>query len=288
MILQSEILKIAERERVTPDTIDKNWVLGHVLAELFRTDWAQQYLVFKGGTCLKKCYFKDYRFSEDLDFTLTNANFTITEKLLKTVCNRITEQIGILFSIKFAEKQSNNTNVGYEATVKFWGANHKRNQQPVSPDKWHTSIKMDIIHYEIIVDEPVKRHINDNFSDSNLLKEVEISCYSFSEIIAEKFRSLLQRSYSAPRDYYDLWNLLKMPQTDWNKILAILPEKFKFKKIQCSDFHDFFAESRLHSIKRAWNNSLGGHLPIGELPDANTVLAELENICEQNFKLKLV
>ena len=26
-------------------------------------------LVFKGGTALKKCYFGDYRFSEDLDFS---------------------------------------------------------------------------------------------------------------------------------------------------------------------------------------------------------------------------
>ncbi len=28
-------------------------------------------LAFKGGTALKRCYFGDYRFSEDLDFTLT-------------------------------------------------------------------------------------------------------------------------------------------------------------------------------------------------------------------------
>lgn len=28
--------------------------------------------VFKGGTCLKKCYFETYHFSEDLDFTLRN------------------------------------------------------------------------------------------------------------------------------------------------------------------------------------------------------------------------
>jgi len=27
-------------------------------------------LAFKGGTALKRCYFGDYRFSEDLDFTL--------------------------------------------------------------------------------------------------------------------------------------------------------------------------------------------------------------------------
>ena len=30
--------------------------------------------VFKGGTCLKKCFFETYRFSEDLDFTLTSMS----------------------------------------------------------------------------------------------------------------------------------------------------------------------------------------------------------------------
>lgn len=29
--------------------------------------------MFKGGTCLKKCYFETYRFSEDLDFTLQDV-----------------------------------------------------------------------------------------------------------------------------------------------------------------------------------------------------------------------
>ena len=30
--------------------------------------------MFKGGTALKRCYFGDYRFSEDLDFTLTEPS----------------------------------------------------------------------------------------------------------------------------------------------------------------------------------------------------------------------
>jgi hypothetical protein len=33
-------------------------------------------IVFKGGTVLKKVYFEDYRFSEDLDFTLLNAEIS--------------------------------------------------------------------------------------------------------------------------------------------------------------------------------------------------------------------
>lgn len=27
-------------------------------------------MAFKGGTAMKRCYFGDYRFAEDLDFTL--------------------------------------------------------------------------------------------------------------------------------------------------------------------------------------------------------------------------
>lgn len=34
-------------------------------------------MVFKGGTVLKKIYFEDYRFSEDLDFTLLNNDASI-------------------------------------------------------------------------------------------------------------------------------------------------------------------------------------------------------------------
>ena len=39
---------------------------------------------FKGGTCLKKCYFETYRFSEDLDFTLRDGSH-LDEELLKKV-----------------------------------------------------------------------------------------------------------------------------------------------------------------------------------------------------------
>jgi predicted nucleotidyltransferase component of viral defense system len=29
--------------------------------------------VFKGGTCLRKCYYETFRFSEDLDFTIIDG-----------------------------------------------------------------------------------------------------------------------------------------------------------------------------------------------------------------------
>jgi predicted nucleotidyltransferase component of viral defense system len=282
MILQNEILKISEQEGVPPDTIDKNYVLGHFLAGLFRQEWAQQNLMFKGGTCLKKCYFKDYRFSEDLDFTLVNPGFEVTDKLIRTVCQSITDATGILLvPEKIMPIISENRTCGCKIFVAFWGANHKRNQIPPTPKRWLTKIKIEIVSFEKVLDMPDYRELLDDFSDSNLFAGLKIPCYSISEIIAEKFRALLQRSYSAPRDYYDLWNILCTMPVEEEKAILFFKEKRIFKGLVWSGYEDFFNESRLKSMRREWNNSLSGHIKDGELPDVETVLIELKRICEK-------
>ena len=48
--------------------------------------------VFKGGTCLKKCYFETYRFSEDLDFTLLDPGH-LDEAFLKRVFGEVSAWI---------------------------------------------------------------------------------------------------------------------------------------------------------------------------------------------------
>ncbi len=93
MLLQSEIINVAKARNVKTATIDKDWVLAHFLNAIFSVENIEKILVFKGGTCLKKCYFEDYRFSEDLDFTLLDKSFEINENLI----NRI---------IRYAEKTS--------------------------------------------------------------------------------------------------------------------------------------------------------------------------------------
>jgi hypothetical protein len=73
VIDRQEILEFSRELGLASDIVEKDYVLGWVLAGIYghaalKTEW-----VFKGGTCLKKCYFETYRFSEDLDFTLKNA-----------------------------------------------------------------------------------------------------------------------------------------------------------------------------------------------------------------------
>ena len=70
MIAKQDILDRVTEWRLRPDVIEKDYVLGWVLAAIAAHPTAGTGWVFKGGTCLKKCYFETYRFSEDLDFTL--------------------------------------------------------------------------------------------------------------------------------------------------------------------------------------------------------------------------
>ncbi len=282
MILQNEILKKAEAAGVPPDTIDKNWVLGHFLAELYKTTWAKEYLIFKGGTCLKKCYFDDYRFSEDLDFTLINPDFVVTNKLLQSICDEITKNIGIQFSkVKMDPIRWENKQVGYTTHIRFWGANHKKNQEPPTSDRWLTSIKIEIVSYELMVNPPLDRPLFSGYSDAAIFENTLIPCYSILEVVSEKFRALLQRSYPAPRDYYDLWYLLQQKELiNWEEIISTFKQKAKYKNVDFKDYNDFFEPEQIRKVKQAWNNSLKSHLNEDALPDVDKTIDELQEICK--------
>ena len=74
MIDRREILDMAGTLGLLPHVVEKDYVLGWVLAGIYRQTALAERWIFKGGTCLKKCYFETYRFSEDLDFTLTDPS----------------------------------------------------------------------------------------------------------------------------------------------------------------------------------------------------------------------
>src|SRR6266851_4786317 len=58
--------------RIREDVLERDYCLAWFLTALSQSD-LKTVLGFKGGTALKRCYFGDYRFSEDLDFTLLEA-----------------------------------------------------------------------------------------------------------------------------------------------------------------------------------------------------------------------
>jgi len=58
--------------RIREDVLERDYCLAWFLNAMAESDLGPV-LAFKGGTALKRCYFADYRFSEDLDFTLREA-----------------------------------------------------------------------------------------------------------------------------------------------------------------------------------------------------------------------
>src|SRR3989338_6481383 len=68
--LLSNRLATSGGRRIPETVLERDYCLSWFLVGLSRSPLRDR-LAFKGGTALKQCYFGDYRFSEDLDFTLT-------------------------------------------------------------------------------------------------------------------------------------------------------------------------------------------------------------------------
>ena len=265
MIRKKEIEKQAEAQKVPKSTIDKDWVLGHFIDAIYSIPECRQHLVFKGGTCLRKCYYPHYRFSEDLDFTSINQNFILDQKLLKSITDLIKERTEIPLHIEdISPMKSKDKMMGYKAIVKFWGADHSMNQAPPSPERWTTSIKIEITLFELMVFPTNDREVNHPYSDQLSTDPLTVPCYSLKEVLTEKLRALIQRSYTAPRDFYDIWYLSgNETEIDWKEITKAFHEKMKFKNLEFTGVDQMVNDTNDKRVKAGWNNSLGHQIPGG-------------------------
>jgi predicted nucleotidyltransferase component of viral defense system len=199
MILQKEVSTIAAQKGLVKSTIDKDWALGHFIDAIFSIPEFRQKLIFKGGTCLKKCYMDDYLFSEDLDFTSTDKDFKLTGKHLTDITALLKERVEMATHFEsLKELRYKDQHTGYEAIIKFWGSYHQRNESPPPPQRWQTKVKIEIILYELVLFPVSKRDVTHNYSDKLTENALQIPCYRIEEVLAEKMRSLIQRSYTAP------------------------------------------------------------------------------------------
>jgi predicted nucleotidyltransferase component of viral defense system len=286
MISKNEINKLALKHKVRTTTIDKDWVLGHFIDAIYTISECRNNLIFKGGTCLKKCRFPDYRFSEDLDFTATNENFVFDMKMLKKIIELVTERTEMLLHIQSLENlQFNNRVTGYCAKIKFWGADHSKNQQPPEPIRWQTSIKIEIILYEKMIFTPEWATILHPYGDKLTENAQNIPMYSINEVLAEKIRALIQRSYTAPRDYFDIWYLSKnIENIDWKEVVKGFYRKIEYKNLQFSNIEQLINENNDKIQKSAWKNSLEHQIENGKLPEYETVRNDLKILFEKIFK----
>ena len=94
MISKADILTRAREWQLTPEVVEKDYVLGWLLAGVAQHAATANDWVFKGGTCLKKCVMETYRFSEDLDFTRVPAA-EYSPSGLEAILGELTERAGV-------------------------------------------------------------------------------------------------------------------------------------------------------------------------------------------------
>jgi len=276
MILRKEIAGIAAQTGVVKSTVDKDWALGHFIDAIFSIPELKQKLIFKGGTCLKKCYIPGYRFSEDLDFTSIDKDFILTRKHLDSILTLLKQRVEMYTHFEsLKELKYNDKLTGYEAIIKFWGSDHPRNEAPPPPQRWQTKVKIELILFELVLFPVSKRDVIHSYSDKLTENALQVPCYSIEEVLAEKMRSLIQRSYSAPRDFYDIWNLSKyFPELEYKPIVDAFHKKLAFKGQSFSGIEQLINSENEKHLKAAWKNSLA-HQITGEFPDFETVKKEL-------------
>lgn len=285
MILKKEIEVKAEEQQLPKSTIDKDWALGHFIDAIFSIPECKDNLIFKGGTCLRKCYFSNYRFSEDLDFTCTNSNFELNKKVLNQLAQIVTERTAMpLYIEELKPLQYKNRLTGYKAIVKFWGADHSRNQAPPPAERWTTSIKIEVILFERIIFPLENRVVYHSYSDKLSQPFIEVPCYSIHEVLSEKLRALIQRSYTAPRDFYDIWYLANyVKDIDWKKVTDAFHQKMEFKGLEFTGIEQMIREENDKRLKVAWKNSLGHQIPEVQLPNYELIKKELLELLSEIF-----
>ena len=258
MIGKPEIMRIAGQLNLNPHVVEKDYALGWLLAGIFANEKLVDKWVFKGGTCLKKCFFETYRFSEDLDFTLRDESH-LNEGFLKEVFAKIGEwiyeQSGLempadLQDFDIYDNRRGNKNC--EGKISYRG--------PVSPTARGglPRIKLDLTADERIVLGPVPCLVFHPYSDAPE-NGVTVQAYPYEEVFAEKVRALAERT--RPRDLYDVINLYRNIEARPNPsvLLDVLHQKCEFKGIPVPKPVDL--DPLKPDLVAGWKNMLGHQLP---------------------------
>ncbi len=285
--LRIRLQEARKRLGIPWEVLERDYILSWILAGISALDSLRDTLVFKGGMALKKCYFGDYRFSEDLDFTGI-ADVPIGQAMEKAVREACHVAVSLLDEYapveiiceRYTEKEPHPG--GQEAfTIRAQLPWQKR------PD---TRVMIETSVDERVLRPAEKRKIIHEYGEP---LDTTVQVYSLEEIVAEKLRAILQHvekvekrgwSRSRARDYYDLWRVFESysDQMDLSDFVPFLQQKCASRNIAFKGPEDFFQEIMLAYVEKTWNQWLGPLVP--ELPAFGSAIADLKERVFDLFK----
>ncbi|MCD4674207.1 MAG: nucleotidyl transferase AbiEii/AbiGii toxin family protein [Anaerolineaceae bacterium] len=275
------IRRTAQRKQVQQYIVEKDYAISYLMAVIATTEGLGDSLVMKGGTALKKLYFEDYRFSEDLDYStreLGPLSDTVIENCMDVVVQRMHSKLNVRgpFQVIWEPLVLRVTHPGgqkaYIVRVQF-------------PGQRQLLCRLKV---EITVDEPILAPIVYCSIHHDYPEEFpeKVPAYSIQEITAEKLRTLLQvkvrlqtRGWGASRicrDYYDLWHLLREEEVKNANILPLLREKCAVRDVSFESPQDFMTDNLREVAIAEWNQQLLPFVP--NAPKAKDILSDMEKL----------
>jgi predicted nucleotidyltransferase component of viral defense system len=257
-LLSNRLVRAGGR-RIPEAVLERDYCLSWFLVGLAGSPLRER-LLFKGGTALKKCYFRDYRFSEDLDFTLAQpvALATIRTELAEPfdVAHRAS---GVI--LRYAREDRHPHANSYTFYLGYEG--------PLPGGPAGKEVKVDItIREEIgfqIKERPVLRAYPEY---EDLPGDSRVRVYSLREIAAEKVVALLDRARNEPRDLYDLWHLIEHGQVPLAEVTTAVARKLAARGQRLESLRTVLREKEPR-YRRLWETRLSAQVAI--LPDFDQV-----------------
>jgi uncharacterized protein len=235
MTSKGQITKIASRDGVDARVVERDYVLVHIVALISAHDEGRT-LVFKGGTSLRLLHFDDYRYSADLDYSVTSGGEEKARELIRDA---------------LAQKRPDTiTELKLDDDKIFY----------VGPLGAPRPIKLDLADDELVVNTE-QRPLLRRWADS---PESNVVAYTKLEVTAEKLRCVLQRRQC--RDFLDL-NLL-LGEQDLVATAELFRRKATHRKLDPATFAEKF-EKRVQDYKNHWEEELEQYL--GEVPHFDEV-----------------
>lgn len=262
MIAPEVLRRLAGAWQIAPEVVEKDYCLSWFLYGMVQSP-LHEVLVLKGGTALRKGYFPEYRFSEDLDYTGTA---TIEAALLREGLERAailsSQASGMRFELAVLEQVRMEVKTpAWQARVAFVG--------PRGQVRLPARIRLDITTFEQILLPPASQPLLHPYPDECA---TQLSIYALEEIFAEKARTILQRGY--PRDVYDVWYLLQhLPEpVDVVALRELFARKCAYKGVAYTGIGQIEEILATKQTALHWSRSLG--LQIQDLPPWDTVRPE--------------
>jgi hypothetical protein len=241
--------------RIPESVLERDYCLAWFLVGLSRTPLRER-LAFKGGTALKRCYFGDYRFSEDLDFTLiADVPFEVIRQELEPVFAEVGRAGAV--TIRFAHEDRQAHQNSHTFYLSYEG--------PLPATARPKEVKVDItIKEEIVFPLESQRVLRAYPEYHDLPEDAEVLAYSLGEIAAEKVVALLDAARNEPRDLFDIWFLTSDGHVDLRDLIHAIEKKWEFRGKKPADACGSL-ESKEARYKKLWDMRLAAQM--AELPE---------------------